>query len=174
GIGNTTAAAAVAAALLEVEPAEIVGPGTGLDEAGVRHKAAVVRRGLARHRSDIHGPLDALRCLGGFEIAALAGAYLTAAQHRMPVLVDGFITSVSALAAVRIQPRLRPWLVFTHRSAEPGHDRVLAALGAEPLLDLGMRLGEGSGAGVALGVLRSACTLHNGMATFAEAGIDAG
>lgn len=174
GIGNTTAAAAVAAALLDMAPTDIVGPGTGLDAAGVRHKAAVVQRGLDLHAGALNGPLDALRCLGGFEIAALAGAYLTAPKHRMPVLIDGFITSVAALAAVRIQPALAAWLLFAHRSAEPGHQRVLAALQAEPLLDLGMRLGEGSGAGVALGVLRSACALHNGMATFAEAGIGAG
>jgi nicotinate-nucleotide--dimethylbenzimidazole phosphoribosyltransferase len=174
GIGNTTAAAAVAAAVLETDPAPIVGPGTGLDEAGVGHKTKIVRCGLARHAAALTGPLDAVRCLGGFEIAALVGAYLAAPGNRLPVLVDGFISTVAALVAVRIQPQLRPWLLFAHRSAEPGHDRVLEALGAEPLLDLSMRLGEGSGAGVALGLLRSACALHNGMATFAEAGISAG
>jgi nicotinate-nucleotide--dimethylbenzimidazole phosphoribosyltransferase len=108
------------------------------------------------------------------ELAALAGAYTTAAVHRVPVLVDGFIATVAALAAVRRTPSLRPWLLFAHGSAEPGHARVLEALDAEPLLSLGMRLGEGSGAAVAVPLLRAACALHNGMATFAEAGVSEG
>ncbi len=117
------------------------------------------------------GALEALRRLGGFELAALAGAYLACAQRGIPVLVDGFICSVAALCAVRLNPTCRPWLLFAHRSAEPGHRAVLEALGAEPLLDLGLRLGEGSGAAVALPLLRLACELHGGMATFAEAAV---
>jgi len=116
----------------------------------------------------------ALRCLGGFEIAALAGAYIACAQLGLPALVDGFITTTAALAACRMNPGVRDWLLFAHASAEPGHVRLLAALNAEPLLRLEMRLGEGSGAATALPLLRLACELHGGMATFAEAGVSAG
>ncbi|MDF0751672.1 nicotinate-nucleotide--dimethylbenzimidazole phosphoribosyltransferase [Marinobacter sp. 71-i] len=170
GIGNTTSAAALACALLNRSPETLVGPGTGLDTAGVSHKSAVVSRALKRH-GDNTDPLAMLASLGGFEIAALAGAILGCAARGIPVLVDGFIVSVAALVAVRQQPELRPWLLFAHRSAEPGHQAVLEALDARPLLDLGMRLGEGSGAAVAVPLLRSACALHNGMASFADAGV---
>ena len=170
GIGNTTAATALACALLHESPRGLVGPGTGLDAAGITHKAAVVERALERH-AGAAAPFDALAALGGFEIAALSGAFIAAAQRGIPVLVDGFIATVAALAAVREVPAVGPWLVCTHRSAEPGHAHVLAALGAEPLLDLGMRLGEGSGAAVAVPVIRSACALQADMATFAEAAV---
>ena len=119
-------------------------------------------------------PLEALRRLGGFEIAAMTGAYVACAQAGLPALVDGFIAGVAALTAVRLCPGAGDWLLYAHRSAEPGHALVLAALGAEPLLDLGMRLGEGSGAAVAVPLLRLACALHGGMATFAEAQGSAG
>lgn len=171
GIGNTTAATALACALLDDSPQVLTGAGTGLDAAGMRHKAAVITQALALHRDDLADPREALRRLGGFEIAALAGACIAAAQHGLPMLVDGFIASVAALAAVRLNPACRDWLLFAHRSAETGHARVLAALQAQPLLDLGLRLGEGSGAGVAVPLLRLACALHAGMATFAEAGV---
>ncbi len=170
GIGNTTAATALACALLHASPLELAGAGTGLDDAGVARKRAVVDRALARHAGAVE-PLEQLRCLGGFEIAALAGAYLAAAQAGLPVLVDGFITSVAALAAARIQPGVRDWLLFGHRSQERGHAVVLATMNAEPLLDLGLRLGEASGAATAVPLLRLACALHNGMATFAQAGV---
>ncbi|MEX1082001.1 MAG: nicotinate-nucleotide--dimethylbenzimidazole phosphoribosyltransferase, partial [Halofilum sp. (in: g-proteobacteria)] len=170
GIGNTTAAVALACALLDERPSSLVGPGTGLDAAGIAHKAQVVERALQRHEA-AREPFAALAALGGFEIAALAGAYIAAAGHRMPVLVDGFIASVAALVAVREVPAIAPWLICAHRSAEPGHERVLQALAAAPVIDLGMRLGEGSGAAVAVPILRTACALHNGMATFAEAGV---
>ena len=169
GIGNTTSAAAVACVLLQLPPSRLAGPGTGLNAKGVRHKAEIISKGLARHDIRPDAPLEALRCLGGFEIAALVGAYIAAGQRGVPVLVDGFISSVAALVAVRLRSELAPWLIFAHRSAEPGHDRVLEALDAAPLLDLGMRLGEGSGAAVAVPLLRQACALHNEMATFAEA-----
>ena len=169
GIGNSTAAAAVGCALLNLPGAALAGPGSGLDAVGVAHKAAIIDAGLARHpRRD---PLAVLRCLGGFEIAALTGAYLRAGQRGMPVLVDGFISSAAALAAVRLQPALAPWLFYAHQSAEPGHARLLEALQAEPLLTLGLRLGEGSGAALAVPLLRAAVALQAGMATFAEAGI---
>ena len=169
GIGNTTSATAVACALLDLPAARLAGPGTGLDAAGVGRKAQAIERALARHRGD--RPLDALQRLGGFEIAALAGAYLRCGQLGVPVLVDGFIATVAALAAVRLQPELAAWLFYAHRSAEPGHRQLLDALGAEPLLALDMRLGEGSGAAVAVPILRAAAALHSRMATFAEAGV---
>ncbi|WP_346840782.1 nicotinate-nucleotide--dimethylbenzimidazole phosphoribosyltransferase [Metapseudomonas otitidis] len=171
GIGNTTTASALAAALTGTSAATLAGPGTGLDAAGVQRKAQVIDQALALHRAHCEAPLEALRRLGGFELAALVGAYLACAQRGIPVLVDGFICSVAALCAVRLNPTCRPWLLFAHRSAEPGHLAVLEALGAEPLLDLGLRLGEGSGAAVALPLLRLACDLHGGMATFAEAAV---
>ena len=170
GIANTTAAAALACALLNLPPRELTGAGTGLDTAGMARKQAVIERALDRHGA-VATPIDALRCLGGFEIAALVGAYVAAAQAGLPVLVDGFISTVAALIAVRINPAVRAWLLFAHRSAERGHARVLGALDAEPLLDLGLRLGEASGAAVAVPLLRLACALHNGMATFADAGV---
>ncbi len=171
GIGNTTAAAALACALLDAEPSLLAGPGTGLDAQGVTRKAEVIRRALDCHSDHLGTPLEALRRLGGFEIAALAGSYMGCAHMGLPVLVDGFISSVAALAAARLCPGAEDWFLFSHASAEPGHRRVLGALDAKPLLDLGMRLGEGSGAAAAVPLLRLACALHNGMATFAEAGV---
>ncbi len=174
GIANTTAAAAVACALLGADPELLAGPGTGLDAAGVSRKEQVLREALARGGDLTGAPLEALRCYGGFELAALAGAYLACAQRGIPVLVDGFIASAAALVVQRLRPEVAPWLLFGHQSAEPGHRILLEALEARPVLDLGMRLGEGSGAAVAVPVLRLACALHNGMATFAEAGIGGG
>ncbi|SCZ29860.1 MULTISPECIES: nicotinate-nucleotide--dimethylbenzimidazole phosphoribosyltransferase [unclassified Pseudomonas] len=171
GIGNTTAASALACALLDCPVAHLVGPGTGLDAAGVSHKAQVIERAQALHAAQRDDPLQTLFNLGGFEIAALAGAYLACAQQGVAVLVDGFICSVAALVAVRVNPGCRPWLLFGHRGAEPGHRHVLETLGAEPLLDLGLRLGEGSGAALAVPLLRLACDLHGQMATFAEAAV---
>lgn len=170
GIANTTAATALACALLGVAPDELAGAGTGLDAAGIAHKAAVVARALALH-ADASGAREQLRRLGGFEIAALSGAFVAAAQAGLPVLVDGYIATVAALAATRLNPGVRDWLLFAHRSHERGHGLLLQALDAQPLLDLGMRLGEASGAAVAVPVLRLACALHNGMATFAQAGV---
>ena len=169
GIGNTTSAAAVACSLLGLPAEKLAGPGTGLDDAGIARKARVIERALARHRSD--RPLEALQRLGGFEIAALAGAYLRCGQLGVPALVDGFIATAAALAAVRLRPELAAWLFYAHCSAEPGHRCLLDALQASPLLALDMRLGEASGAAVAMPVLRAAAALHAGMATFAEAGV---
>ncbi|MBM7060723.1 nicotinate-nucleotide--dimethylbenzimidazole phosphoribosyltransferase [Pseudomonas sp. UL073] len=171
GIGNTSAASAVACALLSCPAHELVGPGTGLDPQGVQHKAAVIERALLLHAEHFDDPWQVLRCLGGFELAALAGAYVACAQQGVPALVDGFICTVAALCAVRLNPACREWLLFAHRGAEPGHRRLLAALGGEPLLELGLRLGEGSGAALAVPLLRLACQLHNDMATFAEAAV---
>lgn len=175
GIGNTTSASALAAAYLELDPDGLTGPGAGLDRAGVERKRDAVARALELHREPAASAddpaLDTLRRLGGLEIVALTGAVLTAARRGTPVLVDGFIVSVAALAAVRLVPACRPWLLFGTRSAEPGHDAVLDALDADPLLDLRLRLGEGSGAALALPLVRSACDLHTSMATFAEAAV---
>jgi len=171
GIGNTTAAAALACALFGLPPEPLTGPGTGLDSIGVAHKVEVIRRALALHRANVADPLQALRRLGGFEIAALAGSYLTCAQLGVPVLVDGFIASVAALVAARLGPGAGAWFLFAHASAEPGHRRVLDALNGQPLLDLDLRLGEGSGAAVAVPLIRLACALHRKMATFAEADV---
>jgi len=174
GIANTTSAAALACALLRIGPELLAGPGTGLDAAGVRRKREVIARALALHQEGLDSPLEILRRLGGFEIAALTGAYLQGAACGLPVLVDGFICGVAALLATRLSPECAEWLIFAHRSAEPGHRLVLEALGARPLLELDMRLGEASGAALALPILRAACALHGEMATFAEAGIPAG
>ena len=171
GIGNTTAAGALACALLAARPEALAGPGTGLDERGVARKAAVIRRALEKHSGHLKTPRDVLQRVGGFEIAALVGAYVRCAQLGLPALIDGFISGAAALAASRIRPGAQRWWLFAHRSKEPGHAAILAALEARPLLDLGMRLGEGSGAAVAVPLLRLACELHTGMATFGEAGV---
>lgn len=171
GIGNTTAASALGCVLLDAAPALLAGPGTGLDHDGVARKAAVIACALALHQSACGDTVQTLRRLGGFEIAALTGSYLACAQTGLPVLIDGFIATVAALVAVRINPAAADWFFYAHASAEPGHARVLAALHAQPLLDIGMRLGEGSGAAVAVPLLRLACALHNEMATFAEAAV---
>lgn len=174
GIANTTAASALACALLDLPAAALAGPGTGLDAQGVARKTAVIERALALHGPDLSDPLEALRRVGGFEIAALAGAYIASAQLLVPSVVDGFIASVAALCAQRWVPALKPWLILSHRSAEPGHAAVLQALDARPLLDLGLRLGEGSGAALVVPLLRAACALHTRMATFGEAGVATG
>ncbi|WP_095119962.1 nicotinate-nucleotide--dimethylbenzimidazole phosphoribosyltransferase [Pseudomonas sp. Irchel s3f10] len=171
GIGNTTAASALACALLDCPVAHLTGPGTGLNAQGVSHKAQVIERALALHAGQRGDALQTLFNLGGFEIAALVGAYLAAAQEGVAVLVDGFICTVAALVAVRLNPACREWLLFGHRGAEPGHRHVLETLKAEPLLELGLRLGEGSGAALAVPLLRLACDLHGQMATFAEAAV---
>lgn len=171
GIGNTTVAAAVVAALLGRDPAEVCGAGTGLDAAGVERKVAVVTRMLAVHRPDPIDPLGVLASVGGFELGVLAGCALGAAAARSVVLLDGFITGAAALLAARLAPALDGFLVAGHRSPEPGHAVVLDALGLEPLLDLGLRLGEGSGAALALPVVGAARAVLAEMATFADAGV---
>lgn len=171
GIANTTSASAVGCALLGLTGATLAGPGTGLDDQGVRRKAQVIDEAIARHGSARDDVPEMLRCLGGFEIVSLTGAYVRCAQLGIPVLVDGYISTVAALSALRLNSGTSAWFFYGHRSAEPGHRLVMEALGAHPLLHLGMRLGEGSGAAVAVPLLRLACTLHNQMATFAEAGV---
>ncbi|MBU6297695.1 MAG: nicotinate-nucleotide--dimethylbenzimidazole phosphoribosyltransferase [Alphaproteobacteria bacterium] len=171
GIGNSTAATALLCALQSADPLEVSGPGTGLDAAGVSRKAQIIRRALERHKQALSSPLHALRCLGGFEIAALVGSYITCAQIGFPAVVDGFIAGSAALCAERLCTGIRQWLFFSHMSTEPGHRAILTVLNVQPILDLQMRLGEASGAAVSVPILRLACALHNGMATFAEAGV---
>jgi nicotinate-nucleotide--dimethylbenzimidazole phosphoribosyltransferase len=171
GIGNTTSAAALAAGLLGRDPVELCGPGTGLDADGVARKAAVVVRMLERNAPDPADPLGVLAAVGGFEIGFLVGVALGAAEHRSVVVLDGFITGAAALVAHRLAPALRGFLVASHRSAEPGHRVVLAALGLAPLLELDLRLGEGSGAALALPILAAARDVLVEMATFADAGV---
>lgn len=171
GIGNTTATAALTSAFLDLSPDITVGRGTGIGDGALTKKRKAVTTALKFHQEQLVIPFDILRCLGGLEIAALAGAYISAAQKGIPSVVDGYICTVAALAACRLNPGVRDWLLFSHRSAEPGHHYLLGALSAVPLLDFGLRLGEGSGAALVLPLLQSACHLHGDMATFAEANV---
>ncbi|CAB1223033.1 nicotinate-nucleotide--dimethylbenzimidazole phosphoribosyltransferase [Acinetobacter bouvetii] len=172
GIGNTCSASAVACFLLN-EPAEqLTGVGTGIREEQLNHKKNVINQAIALHTDYVgHDPFKALCAVGGLEVAAMVGAYIRCAQLGLPMVVDGFITTVSALVAVRLNPEVRDWMLFGHQSAEYGHRRLLEELNAHPLLKLNLRLGEGSGAGAALGLIKLACSLHNNMATFAEAAV---
>jgi nicotinate-nucleotide--dimethylbenzimidazole phosphoribosyltransferase len=175
GIANTTSAAALCAALLPAKPEAVCGRGSGLDDAGVTHKVEVVTRALAANAVDPAVPLGVLAALGGFEIAVLCGVALGGAAERIVVLLDGFITGAAALVAARTAPDAAAAMVAAHVSPEPGHRLVLTELGLEPLLDLGLRLGEGSGAALALPLVRSSLALLADMATFASAGVtDAG
>lgn len=176
GIGNTTAATALYCAYFGLPPAMVAGPGTGLPPEGVRRKIAVVEQALAKHK-EVVSSQDAtgiLAALGGLEIAALAGLVLGAAAQRMIVLVDGFISTSAYAAAWKMCPAVRDYAVFAHASAEPGHGPALEAMGARPLLDMGLRLGEGTGAALALPLLRAAVNIFNEMATFSEAGVSSG
>ncbi len=170
GIGNTSSASAIACALLKLPACDLVGPGTGLDQSGINHKAMLIDKALELHKQ-ADSPLEILRCLGGFEIAALTGSYISSAQSGKSVLIDGFISSVAALVATRLCPGVNNWFFYAHASAEPGHVHIMKALNATPLLNIGMRLGEASGAATAVPLLQLACALHNNMATFAEAGV---
>ena len=171
GIGNTTAAAALAAALFGGDGARWAGRGTGLDDGGLARKIAAVDRALALHAAARADPLEAARRLGGHELAAILGATLAARLHRVPVLLDGFACTAAAAPLARLHPRGLDHTQASHRSAEAGHAALLAALGQAPLLDLGLRLGEGSGAALAIPILRAACACHAGMASFAAAGV---
>lgn len=160
GVGSSTAASALACGLLGCSVELMVGPGCGLDAAGVARKRTLVAAALERHQAVLDNPLGLLQSLGGFEIAALTGAYLGCAQQGVPVLVDGFVSTVAALVATRLSPRCRPWLLFSHCTAEPGHAWLLDALKAKPLLQLDLLLGDGTGAALAIPMLQAACALH--------------
>ncbi|HSE02589.1 MAG TPA: nicotinate-nucleotide--dimethylbenzimidazole phosphoribosyltransferase [Methylomirabilota bacterium] len=171
GIGNTTAASAIVAALTGASPESVTGPGTGVDAAGRWRKVDAVRRALEINRPDPGDPLDALAKVGGFEIAGLVGVILAGAACRLPVVLDGFIAGAAALVAVRLEPAARGALLAAHRSAEPGHARVLDDLGLEPYLDLALRLGEGTGAALCIALARAAVAILTDMATFKSAGV---
>lgn len=171
GIANTTSASALTAALTGAPSAPMVGRGTGIDDAALAHKRAVVERALQTNRDRCESPLETLAALGGFEIAGLAGVALGAASHRIPVVLDGFISSVAGLVAARLSRAVHGHLIASHRSVEPGHGHVLAALEREPLLDLQLRLGEGTGAALAMGLVDAALRVLSEMATFAAAGV---
>jgi nicotinate-nucleotide--dimethylbenzimidazole phosphoribosyltransferase len=171
GIGNTTSAAALGCALFGGRAADWVGPGTGVAGAALERKIEVVEQGVERHRRAARDPFDLLRRLGGQELAAIAGAVLAARRARVPVLLDGYASTAAAAALFAADPRALDHCVVAHRSAEPGHARLLERLGKPPLLDLGMRLGEASGATLAIAILKAAAACHAGMATFASAGV---
>ncbi|MGV2932912.1 nicotinate-nucleotide--dimethylbenzimidazole phosphoribosyltransferase [Vreelandella venusta] len=171
GIANTTASSAMLAALTGKPVAQLVGAGTGINSAQQAHKVAVIERALKARQANAEDPMEVLTKLGGLEIAAMTGAYLATAANRLPAIVDGFIATVAALTACRLCPAVRGYLIFGHRSEEPGHATALEALDASPLLALGMRLGEGSGAALAFPLLQAAAAMLSEMATFADAGI---
>lgn len=171
GIGNSTAAAALTAVFCASPVAEVVGRGTGLSDEGVAHKAEVIGRAIAVNGAAELDPLGVLSALGGLEIAALTGVILSAAAQSVPVLCDGFISGSAALAAVALAPAAADYIVASHLSAEPGHAVVLRQLGIEPVLKLDMRLGEGTGAALAMGIVDASCRMMSGMATFEEAGV---
>jgi nicotinate-nucleotide--dimethylbenzimidazole phosphoribosyltransferase len=171
GIGNSTAAAAIYCGLYGGAPEDWVGRGAGVDDAGLRRKAEAVRAAIALHREHLNDPLEVLRRLGGREIAAVAGAILAARIQRVPVLLDGFVVCSAAAVLHELDPTALDHCFAAHVSAETPHAEVLRRLGKRPLLDLGMRLGEGSGAALAVGIVKAAVACHNGMATFAEAGV---
>jgi len=171
GIANTTTAAMLCAALLGGGAADWIGRGTGVDDAGLQRKRAAIEAGLDRHRGILGDPLRTAAALGGRELAAIAGAVLAARRHQIPVLLDGFVATAAILPLARLEPKILDHCRAGHVSAESGHRALLRELGLAPLLDLDMRLGEASGAGVAILVLRAALACHAGMATFAEAGV---
>ncbi|MHA1178640.1 nicotinate-nucleotide--dimethylbenzimidazole phosphoribosyltransferase [Psychrobacter faecalis] len=170
GIGNTSAASLLLAKLGDIPIDACIGRGTGLDDAGLQHKASILTQVLARH-SEAQTPFDILAALGGLEIAMMAGALMQAASERRILLIDGFIASSALLAAERLAPGVAQYAIFAHHSVEPGHTHLLKLLNAEPLLNMGMRLGEGSGAALAYPLLQSACAIINEMASFNDAGI---
>jgi nicotinate-nucleotide--dimethylbenzimidazole phosphoribosyltransferase len=171
GIGNTTIAAAICHALYGGDPADWVGPGTGVDQDGLKRKADAVRRAVAFHGAHLKDPLEVLRRLGGRELAAMAGAILAARHAKVPVLIDGYVASAAAATLHAFKAGALDHCLAAHCSAEPAHRKLLKRLGQEPLLDLGMRLGEGSGAALAAALVKAAADLHNGMATFESAGV---
>ena len=171
GIGNTTIASAIFHALFGGEAKDWVGPGTGHDPKGVSLKAEVVTKAVELHKDHLLDPLEILRRLGGRELAAMTGAILAARAQRIPVIIDGFVATASAAILYAADPSSLDHCLFAHTSAEPAHEKALAAMNKKPLMDLGMRLGEGTGAALAAGIVRAAALCHTGMATFQEAAV---
>lgn len=171
GIGNTTSAAGILSVFGGLAPEECVGRGTGIDDAGLLRKADAIRRGVAVNSVDAGDPIGVLAKIGGLEIAAMAGVYLGAAKNSIPVIADGFISGAAALAAIRICPNAGHYLILSHLSEESGHKRLVEVIGQKPLFDLSMRLGEGTGAALAMSLVEASCKILSEMATFAEAGV---
>jgi nicotinate-nucleotide--dimethylbenzimidazole phosphoribosyltransferase len=171
GIGNTTASSAITAALTGVDVAVVTGRGTGLDEEGRERKMKVIQKALEINRPDPKDPIDVLSKVGGFEIGGIVGLILAGAKHRIPVVIDGFISGAAALIAASLSPQVKPYLIASHQSAEPGHKKILEHLGLIPLLNLNMRLGEGTGAALGIFLVEASLKILNEMATFAEAGV---
>lgn len=171
GIGNSTAAAALASVFTGAAPEEVVGRGTGLDDAGVAHKADVIRNALEVNQTSDLDALGVLAAVGGLELSAMAGAVIGAAEEGVCIITDGFISTAATLAAVAMCPKAREYVFPSHLSVEPGHRVVLDHLGLQPVVELDMRLGEGTGGAIAMGIIDAACNMMSGMATFAEAGV---
>ena len=169
GIGNTTCSSAVLAVIAGIEPQLAVGRGAGLNPGLLGHKAQVIARAIDKHKPDKDNPIEVLAKVGGFELGGIAGVILGAAACRKPVVIDGFISTAAALIAANLAPESVDYMIMAHASAEPGHSAMLDFLGKKPLLDLDMRLGEGSGAAVAMPILDSAAAIVNNMATFEQA-----
>ena len=174
GIGNTTPSSALLAALLPAEVIHVTDRGTGLDDEGLQNKAKVIRKALDLNKASLDDPILALAAVGGLEIAGICGLCLGGAAHRMIVVVDGFISSAGALVAMRLNPRVKDYLFFSHRSSERGHQTFFATEGLRPILDLRLRLGEGTGAVLAMQIIENSLSIYNEMATFQEVGIEAG
>ncbi len=171
GIGNTTAASAITSVLLKCDPEAVTGRGTGVDDAGLAHKIVVIRRAIELNKPDADDATDVLAKVGGAEIGVMAGIVLGAAANRLPIIVDGFISAAAASLAFTLQPKVRDYLFNGHRSAERGHSALIDFIGEQPLLDLSMRLGEGTGAALAMNVVEGAAKLLCEMATFTDAGV---
>lgn len=171
GIANTTSAAAIACALFGGDPRDWTGRGTGIDDPTLERKITVIGEGIAANRAAMTDPFEVLRCLGGLELAAITGAVLACRMARIPVILDGFACTAAAAVLHAADPSALDHAIVAHRSVEPGHSRLMTAIEKQPLVDLGMRLGEGSGAALAINLLKAAVVCHNGMATFAEAGV---
>lgn len=171
GIGNTTPSSAITAALMGIDIATVTGKGTGLDEEGWKRKVKAIQTALALHHPDSEDAIDVLSKVGGFEIGGIVGLILAGARFRIPVVIDGFISGAAALIAASLSPRVKPYLIASHQSAEPGHQKILQHLSLKPLLNLNMRLGEGTGAALGIFMVEASLNILNGMATFAEAGV---
>ncbi len=171
GIGNTTPSSALFTALMEVDAEEVTGLGTGIDTKQLKHKIDVVKRALEVNKEHLNEPVEALAAVGGLEIAGICGLILGAASRNIPVVVDGFISSAGALVAYKICPKVKDYMFFSHKSKERGHAKFLEWMGAKPILDLDMRLGEGTGAALAFGIIEASIKIYNEMATFESAGV---
>jgi nicotinate-nucleotide--dimethylbenzimidazole phosphoribosyltransferase len=171
GIGNTTPSSAITAVMTGAEVSSVTGKGTGLDDEGWERKVGIIEKALQVNRPDPKDAIDVLSKVGGIEIGGIAGVILAGASHRIPVVIDGFISGAAALVAASLSPRVKPYLVASHRSVEKGHQTILDHLGLKPLLDLGLRLGEGTGAALGISLVEAAVKILDEMATFAEAGV---